>query len=147
RPVAGAAAYVANEVREQLPAVWRVHDFGVEHSREEATILVNRDRVGGTLRLGDDPETVGQCLDPVAVAHPHLVLFADLPQAVEQRALVDDLDKRPPELAVVALRDHAAELVRHGLLAVADPEHRQPCVEEMLRRAWTVFPHHRAWPA
>jgi len=39
-----------------------------------------------------------------------------------------------------------AELVRHRLLAVADAEHRQPAIEEMLRRARAVVPHHRRRP-
>ena len=43
----------------------------------------------------------GKLLDPVAVAHPHLVLLADLPQPVEQRAVVDDLDEGAAELAIV----------------------------------------------
>jgi hypothetical protein len=38
RPVAGAAADVAHEIGEQLAAVGRVHDLGVEHQAEEAAL-------------------------------------------------------------------------------------------------------------
>ena len=54
-----------------------------------------------------------------------------------------DLDEGAAELAIVGRRDAAAELVRHGLLAVADGEDRHAGVEEMLRRARAVVPHHR----
>ena len=65
-----------------------------------------------------------QLRDPVAVAHPDLLAVARLPDAVEQRRLGLDLDLGAAELAVVAGLDLAAELLRHGLLAVADAQHR-----------------------
>src|SRR5690606_22162632 len=46
------------------------------------------------------------------------------PHAVEQRAVVLDLEKGAAELALVAGFHLAAELGAHGLLAVADAEHR-----------------------
>ena len=78
------------------------------------------------------------------MAHPHLVGLALGPKAVEQCTVVDDLDERAPELAIVGRRDPAAELMGHRLLAVADAEDRQPAVEKMLRRARALIPHHRA---
>ena len=143
RPVAGTAANVPREIGEQLAAVGRVHDLGMEHHRIEAALLVGRDRVGRAFRLRDDREAVGQLLDPVAVAHPHLVGFADAPQPVEQGAVIDHLDEGAAEFAVVGRRDHSAKLVRHRLLAVADRQDRQAGIEEVLRRARAVFPHHR----
>ena len=85
RPVAGEAADVADEIGEQLAAVGRVDDLGVEHQAVEAPLLVGGDRVGRAFGLGDDAEALGQRLDPVAMAHPHLVALARRPQAVEQQ--------------------------------------------------------------
>ena len=73
--------------------------------------------------------------------------LARLPQAVEQRAVAGDLDEGAAELAMVGRRDPAAELLRHGLLAVADAEDRQARVEEVLRRARAVVPRHRGGAA
>ena len=100
RPVAGAAAHVAHEIGEQLAAVGRVHDLGVEHQRIEAraSSLVAIAK-GAPSDAGDDLEPRRQRLDAVAVAHPHLVLLADVPQPVEQRRWRDDLDERAAELA------------------------------------------------
>ena len=86
RPVAGQAADVADEIGEQLAAVRRVDDLGVEHQAEEAALLVGGDRIGRAFGRGDDAEAFGQRLDPVAMAHPDLVGLARLPEAVEQHA-------------------------------------------------------------
>ena len=96
---------------------------------------------------GDDLETPAQRLDPVAVAHPHLVLLADVPQAVEQMRASDDVDERAAELALVGGDDLAAELLVQRLLAVANAEQRQPAVEYDLRRARAFRVGDRCWPA
>ena len=72
------------------------------------------------LAHGLDRESVGQPRHAVAVAHPHRIALADLPDAVEERALVLDLHIRAPELGRMAALDRAAELDRRRLLAVAD---------------------------
>ena len=69
------------------------------------------------------------------MAHPDRIALAQLPDAVEERRLRHDLDIGAAELAVVAALDVAAELRRHGLLAVADAEHRHAGLEDRLRRA------------
>ena len=147
RPVAGQAADVADEIGEQFAAVRRVHDLGVKHQGEEAALLIGGDGEGRAFGRRDDAEAFGQSLDPVAMAHPDLVLLAGLPETVEQHGFAGNLDERAPELALVRRRDPAAELVRHGLLAVADGEYGEARVEEMLRRARTVVPHHRGGAA
>ena len=110
-------------------------------------VLVGGDRIRRAFGARDDAEAFGQRLDPVAMAHPDLVLLARLPQPVEQRRLADDLDEGAAELALVGRRDPAAQLLGHRLLAVADGEDRHAGVEEMLRRARAVVPHHRRRPA
>ena len=54
--------------------------------------------------------------------------------AVEQRRIVDDLELGAAELAGVPAFDLAAEGRHHGLLAIADAEHRHAGVENGLRR-------------
>ncbi len=138
RPVAGAAANVAHEIGEQLAAVGGVHDLGVEHQAVALCLLVGRDRERCPFRARDDVEARRQCLDAVAVAHPHLVLLADLPQAVEQRDWSDDLDKGAAELALVRADHFAAQLLMQSLLTVANSEQRNAAVEQRLRRARAV---------
>jgi hypothetical protein len=77
------------------------------------------------------------------MAHPDLVALALLPESVEQHRIPDDLDEGAAELAIVGGRDPAAQLLGHRLLAVADAEDRHAGLEEMLRRARAVRPHHR----
>ena len=138
---------MADEIGEQFAAVGRVHDLRVEHQAEEAARLVGGDGVRRAFGCGDDAEPIGQSLDPVAVAHPDLVGLALVPEAVEEDALAGNLDIGAAELAIVRRRDAAAELVRHGLLAVADGEDGHAGVEEMLRRAGAVLPHYRGGAA
>jgi hypothetical protein len=67
------------------------------------------------------------------------VPLADLPQPVEQLAVLGHGQERAAELAafagLVPGADFAAELVGHDLLAVADAEDRQPALEQRDRRA------------
>ena len=92
----------------------------------------------------DDVEARRELGDLVAVAHPHLVPLADLPQPVEQRRILGHRQERPAEFARpfalgAAGLDPAAQLVAHHLLAVADAEDRQPAVEQCLRRARAIL--------
>ena len=138
---------MANEVGQQPAAVGRVHDLGVEHQAVEAALLVGGDGIGRAFGACDDREAFGKLLDAVAMAHPDLVALAFGPQSVEQRRAAGDFDEGAAELAVVRGRDHAAKLVRHHLLAVADAEHRNAGLENMLRRAGAILPHHRGGAA
>ena len=69
------------------------------------------------------------------MAHPHRMLLARRPGALEQAAVGLHLDIGAAEFAVVAALDLAAELRRHRHLAVADAEHRHAGVEDQLRGA------------
>ena len=57
------------------------------------------------------------------MAHPDLAAVAGGPDTVEQGRLALDLDFGAAEFAVVAGFDRAAQLLGHGLLAVADAQH------------------------
>ena len=80
----------------------------------------------------------------VAVADPDRIFLALLPHAFEQRRCLGDLDLGAAEFAVMAALDRAAELLRHGLLAVADAEHRDAGVEDGLGRERRVLVEHRS---
>ena len=124
-------------------AVRRVHDFEMELRRVEFSLLVgdHGDRRIGRSRGRD--KTVGQTGDAVAVAHPHRVALADLPDAVGERGRCGHLDLGTAELAVMAGLDLAAELLRHGLLAVTDAEHRHAGLIDRHRRQRRVPVEHR----
>src|SRR5437870_204387 len=68
----------------------------------------------------DDAESRREPDDAVAVTHPHLLAVAGTPQAVEQVALVGDLEESAPELAMVGALYLAAELGTESLLAIAN---------------------------
>src|SRR5690606_24289594 len=82
----------------------------------------------------------------VAMAHPHRVFAADLPEAVEQRTGFENFDIRAAELRSEPALDHAAELRHQRLLAVADAEDRHARFESGLRRAWAVGSRHARRP-
>ena len=90
---------MCTKLREQLGAVRRVHDLGVELHGVEAARLVGDDGERRVLAGGDDGEALRQLRDAVAVAHPDLMALADLPDALEERARLLDLDIGAAELA------------------------------------------------
>jgi hypothetical protein len=73
--------------------------------------------------LGGRPEAVRQARDRVAVAHPDRLIAVE---AGEQPVVVGDGDRRRPVFPFRGRDDVTAELARHQLGAVADPEHRDP---------------------
>ena len=85
----------------------------------------------------------GQLGDAVAVAHPDRIALALAPHAFEQRRLLGHQHLGAAELAVMAALDLAAELLRHGLLAVADAEHRHAGVVDRGRRERRALVEHR----
>jgi hypothetical protein len=103
-----------------------VHDLGVEHQAVAFSPFVGSNGERRALGAGDDLEPWRERLDPVAVAHPHLVLVADVPQAVEQARRGDDIDERAAKFLLVGRDDLAAQLLGRGLLAVADGEDQKP---------------------
>jgi len=70
-----------------------------------------------------------------------------IPQSLEQAAVHDRRHLRIAELAMVGSRDAAAELLRHGLHAVADAEHGHAGVPHGLRRLRRLGVGHRLRPA
>src|SRR5262249_15124705 len=83
----------------------------------------------------------------IAMAHPHLVARTLGPDAVEERAVVLDVEKGAAELTMVPGLDLAAKLRTHGLLAIADAEHRNVGLEDDLRGAWAAYVDGGMWTA
>ena len=135
RPGGRRAGDLVEEVLQQVLAVRRVHDLGVEL---DAVELAPRLLEGGDRRrrrAGDDARALGRRRDRVAVAHPDRLLGG---QVAEERARGVGLDLGLAELGDAGALDAAAELERHQLHAVADAEHRDAELEELgvdLRRA------------
>ena len=77
------------------------------------------------------------------MAHPHLILFARLPDLVIERAFLHHVDESTPEFTLCSRHDLAAQLSAHGHLAVADAEDRQPHIEEPVRSSGCVGVMHR----
>ena len=113
----------------------RVHHLRVEHQAVVLALLVLDDRERRVGRNARDLEAGRHLGDAVAVAHPHRIVLAGTPHVVEQAALGFHLHIGAAELAMMPALDRAAELRRHGHLAVADAEHRHARVEDLLRRA------------
>ena len=133
-PVAGAAGDGANEIGKQRRAFRRMHHLGVELDAEQAARIVGDGRERRAGRDADGAEAGRQPRHAVAMAHPYRRPLADLEHALEQRRLVDDLKLGAAELAGVPALDHAAKGSHHGLLAIADAEHRHAGIEDRLWR-------------
>ena len=147
RPVAAALRDLADEIADQRRALRRVHHFEMELRGVELALFVGDHGDRRVLRGADDAEALGQLGDAVAVAHPHRIALALLPHALEQRRVLGDQHLGAAELAMMAGLDLAAELMRHGLLAVADAQHRHAGVESSRRRERRVLVEHRGRPA
>ena len=115
--------------------------------RIDAPLLVGRHRERRVLARRLDGEAVGQARDAVAVAHPHRIALADLPDAVEQRRRFLDVHLGAAELGRMTALDDAAELHGRRLLAIADRQDRQAAVEHALRRPRRAVGRHRGGAA
>ena len=125
-----------HEATEDGATLARVRHLRMElHAVEFATFVGHsRDRSGLVAR--DHLEAGGERRDLVAVAHPHVeqaVLLAvdAVLDAFEQSGMAAGADLGIAEFAHPGILDLAAELSRHGLHAVADPE-RDPELEDGL---------------
>jgi len=141
-----------HEAFENGAALHGVRDFRVELDGVELAALVGHagDRAGR--RRGHGLETDGQFHHGVAVAHPdlqHAVAFGrrEVGDILQQRRMAVGTDFRVTELTRLAggLGGHhlATQLLRHGLHAVADAEHRNPQIEHHFRRARRIALGHR----
>ena len=146
-PVAAAAGDAPHEALQQPAALGRMHHLGMEHEAVIAPCVVGDDGERRPLAHPHGAEAGGQLGHPVAMAHPDLLAAALLPDAVEQRAILDHLDEGAAVLAIIRWLDLAAELGAEGLMAVADAEQRHAHLEGDLRRPGRPHLGHRGGPA
>ena len=85
RPVAAKAGDVTHEISQQPRPIGRVHDFRVKLHRIKPPRLVRNGSKRCARRRGNRLEALRQRRHPVAMAHPHLMLFTGPPHALEQR--------------------------------------------------------------
>jgi len=138
-PIGAAPGDLVHEALQDLGPLPRVRHLGVELHRVEAARLVrhgrDRARVGGSHEL----EAWRELGDFVAMAHPHLqqaVAFggAGVLDAVQQPGVAAGAHFGRAEFAHLAGLYAAAQLLRHGLHAVADTQDRHAELERRLGR-------------
>ena len=128
-------------------AVRRVHDLEVELGRVELALVVGDHGDRCVRRRADGDKARGRLGDAVAMAHPYRIALPDLPYAVIERRRLCHFDFGAAEFAMVPAFDLAAELLRHGLLAVADAEHGHAGLVDRHRRQRRVPVEHGCGPA
>ena len=108
--------------------------------------FVVRYRGAGAPSLTYDPESpVG--VHAVAMAHPHLFLRTNLPDAVEDGAGLCHTHHRAAELAVIGCLHPPAELLDHGLLTITNAKYRYAQVEDLVGRPRRIYVENRCRPA
>ena len=95
-----AAADVTDKIGDQLGAVGRVDDLGVELRSVIAAFVIGDQREGRAIADRDNTKTGGKFGHLVAVAHPHLMSLTNFPQSVEQHAWFGDGQEGAAEFTV-----------------------------------------------
>ena len=132
-PVAMTPGDFAHEVAQDGGAMRGVYHFKMKLHGIEAPRIVADGGHRRVRRNAEHLEARRQRGDTVAVAHPHRIFLAFLPDAFENRAVGNQFDLGAAEFAMMTGLDRAAELLGHGLFAVADAEHRHARVVNLLR--------------
>ena len=122
-PTGDAAADLAEEIAQHRRPADGVAHLGVELHAVEAPRGVAHGRDRRVVAGGQDLKAGRDLLDAVAVAHPRLAGGVD---ARQQRAGLGDLNLGEAILAPLAGMDLAAQQMGHELVPVADPEDRNP---------------------
>ena len=86
---------------------------------------------GTAVGTGDEFEILGQFHHLVAVAHPHIqqriaLVIEVVANVVQQTRVHMQPDLGVAKFADIGAGDLAAKLLRHGLHAIADAQHRHP---------------------
>src|SRR5262249_30304792 len=142
------AADLAHEALEEPRALCGVGDLGMElHAVEVASFVAHGgERYAGGRRA--DPEARRQCIDPIAVTHPHIEhrtagRAAAVREIVEKSRGAGHGYFGVAEFTLAGGSDAPAKLLRHGLHAVADAEHRHAEREHRRRCPGWVGSGHR----
>jgi hypothetical protein len=123
-----AAGDLTHETSEDFRPLQRVCDFGMELHAVEPARLVRDGSQRRVVACGDGSESRRQRNHVIAMAHPHIehaptrrisIVF----EAVEQSRRRGRADLRGTEFSARRGLDATAQLRRHGLHAITDPEH------------------------
>ncbi|CRM87606.1 hypothetical protein [Pseudomonas sp. 22 E 5] len=142
-PQGFALADVEDEARQDAPALLGVSHLRVELHAVVAALVVEHAGDRAAWSAGQDVEVFRHLGDLVTVAHPHVeaekavgvdVVF----DAVQQAALADHVDTGITEFTQFGTFNLAAQLLGHGLHAVADTEDGHAQVEYGLRATRAV---------
>ena len=115
--------------------------------RIKLAVLVGHSRNGAAVGAGHELEARRQFSHFVTVAHPdvqHTLAFrrGEVSNIFQQRSVAAGAHCGKTEFTGVAGFHFAAQLLRHCLHAIANPQHRQPQIEHSLRGAVSrVFGH------
>src|ERR1700712_3104187 len=138
-----ATADVEDEARQDATALLGVGHFRMELHAVVATGIVGHAGDRAAWGAGQNVELSRHLGDLVTVAHPHVeteqaVSVDMIFDAVEQAALANHIDTGITEFTQFGTFDLAAQLLSHGLHAVADTEDRNTQVKYGLRAARAV---------
>ena len=146
------AADLAHEALEHARALQGVRYLRMELDRVVAARFIGHRSQRCVGRGSYRCETRRNLFDPITVAHPDVehraaLGVAVIGQLIEQPARRGDGHLRVAELTVIGAGDAAAELLRHGLHAVADAQHRDAGFKHGLRRLRWLRIRHGLRPA
>jgi len=116
-----------------------VRDFRVKLHGIKTAHFVGHASNGATVGAGHQFETMRQLGDLVAMAHPdfkHAMAFwcGEVLNAFEQGGVAMRAHLGRTKFPLVPAGNHAAQLVRHGLHAIANAQHRHAQFKHRLRR-------------
>ncbi len=124
-----AAADLAHEALQNPRALQRMRDFRMELHPVITASLIAHGGERGIAGGGGGDKAIGELRDPIAVTHPHIqyratLAVAAVTEAIQQSAPAGDREFRIAELPLPPEDHLAPQLLRHGLHAVADAQHR-----------------------
>ena len=125
-PLRQQAAGLVQEALHHIEAPGGVGDLGVELDAEQAAAAILHGRHGAGGRVAGYREPPRRGRHRIGVAHPHGGFRG---QVGQQQTGVPDRDRGPAVLAKPGSLDPSPEDPGHGLLPVADPQHRHAQVE------------------
>ncbi|RMO84521.1 Cytosine deaminase [Pseudomonas syringae pv. maculicola] len=142
-PQCFAAADIEDEARQDATALLGVGHFRVELHAVVTASVVSHTGNRAARGTGQNVEVFRQFGDLVTVTHPYVeakqAVGVDMVfDTIEQTAFADYVNASVAELAQLGTRNLAAQLLGHGLHAVADTENRHTEVKYRLRAARAV---------
>ena len=131
-PATAATGHLVEEVAQDLAALGRVNDLGMEGDAKPPGLVRHR-RDGRVLGFRQAAKPRGRFQDGVAVTHPDRQLRREI---IEEPGPLLDPHTGRSVFAFTGRGDLAAELVGEQLHAIADAQHRDAGIERRRVAAW-----------